>query len=678
MKRPGVAAAAPGLCALSQTGTLPSGCEVPPMRSVTLFLIGVLALVTCLACRGQEPAAPGNNADEAPPAAAAVAPRERLDALRQRLAEVEAAGPGANAAVYRGNLPVAKLHLEKATLYPQWDAARAAEALAAAEKALDALAAGRDLFAGATGLLERAYIAPSDNSVQPYWVYRPKGPAPQTGWPLLVYLHGYVPDTSKINPWLPDDDFWQLAEEHGFLVAVPYGRRNTDFEGIGEQDVLIALEEVQRAYPVDADRVFLGGPSMGGYGVYVIGLHSPHLFAGLAPMCGRSVPYVIENRYPDGIPAFKRIAAEANTPLALVENARNLPIFLQQGELDYLINPEHSRRLAARWKELGYSIRYEEWQGHDHYIYWEREAHAAVFRWAKEVRRVRAPREVVYVTYTPKYGRAYWVRVEGLSQWGKPARIEARIEADNRITVTSSNVTAFTLEPPPDLVDPKQPLVVVTNGRRETHADWQPGQPLTVTLEKAAAGLRKHAALCGPVRETCLSPFLLVPGTRGDAADQERLADWAKRWATEWRAFADGEPTIKPDIEVTEEEIRTHNLILFGERATNAVLARIAARLPVERTPTGYRLGEKETPAADLGLLMVYPNPLAPERLVCVYSGEYWGDGLDINHKLDLAPDFIFFRNELDGADPARTPRAVSCGYFDGRWRLSPELSWTP
>ena len=75
---------------------------------------------------------------------------------------------------------------------------------------------------------------------------------------------------------------------------------------------------------------------------------------------------------------------------------------------------------------------------------------------------------------------------------------------------------------------------------------------------------------------------------------------------------------------------------------------------------------------------MVYPNPLAPERLVCVYSGEFWGDGLDINHKFDLAPDFIFFRKELDVADPSRTPTAICAGYFDSSWQQSDALTWRP
>lgn len=644
-------------------------------NAILLRVLAAVLLLAPTACRAQ-----GAGEGEGRPAATdAAALPGRLEALRARLARAEAQPPGTHAQARRVNLPLARLHLEKAErfLASRWGGEQqAAKALDQAAEVLALLSAGKEALAGATGLVERAYVSPADGSVQPYWIYVPKGSAPQGGWPVLVYLHGYVSDTSKINPWLPGGDFFAVAEEKRFLVALPHGRSNTDFEGIGEQDVLTVIAETKRHYPVNADRFFLSGPSMGGYGVYVIGLHYPHLFAGLAPMCGRSVPYVVETRWPDDLPPFKRLAVAANVPLALVENAKNLPIFLQQGERDYLIDPNHSRTLAARWQQLGYAIQYDEWPGHSHYIYWEDRSHAAIYDWAKSRRRNAAPRTVVYTTYTPKYGRAYWITIQRLREWGKPARVEAHIGDGNRVTVKATNVAGYSLTLPAGLADAARPLVVVTNGKAETHAGWKPGVPLAVALEKPPAGLWKSASRCGPVREVFLSPFLLVPGTRGDAATTRRLAGWAKRWAEEWHAYCEGMPPTRRDTEVTAAEMKTHNLVLFGDRQSNALLARVADRLPVELTPTGYRLGTKTTRADGLGLLMTYPNPLAPERLLCVYSGEFWGDGLDVNHKFDLVPDFIFFRNELDTRDPSRTPTAICAGFFDSRWQFAEALTW--
>lgn len=655
------------------------------MRHLALPVSALVALILTLAgpaCRAQQAPAPAAPADS-PEIQKTV---RRLSVLRNRLAQAEAAGPGNKARAFTVDIPIAKLHLEKAELNLQQtrlflggDTTRAEQSLDWCSQALALLAAGKVAYDGVVGLQERAYVSPADGSVQPYWVYVPKAKAPKSGWPMLVYLHGYVPDTSKINPWLPGEDFWKLSEEKGFMVLVPYGRRNTDFEGIGEEDVVTAIGEAKRYQPVDPDRVFLGGPSMGGYGVYVIGLHYPDLFAGLVPMCGRSVPYVIEQKYPDQVPPFKKIADESNVPIALCENAKNLPVYLQQGENDMLINPEHSHRMVARWQQLGYNIKYDEWKGHDHYIYWDIKSHTDAYDWAAKQRRVDAPKDVVYTTFSPKYCRAYWVTLLGIEKWGKPAHIEAHAGEGNQVTVTASNVTAFRLDLPAKLAQAGT-LTITVNGRKETRDGWQPGTPVTVQIVEQPAGLKKTAALCGPVRETFFAPFLLVPGTSGSGETTAKLADNAKRWAVEWQAFADGVPRMKSDAQVTEEDIKRYNLVLFGDRTSNAILAKIADKLPVELDANGYRVGNERTAAKDLGLLMDYPNPLAPDRLVCVYSGEFWGDGLDINHKFDLVPDFILFKNELDSDafEPSRTPRAVVAGSFDSQWQLSPELTWKP
>ena len=40
------------------------------------------------------------------------------------------------------------------------------------------------------------------------------------------------------------------------------------------------------------------------------------------------------------------------------------------------------------------------------------------------------------------------------------------------------------------------------------------------------------------------------------------------------------------------------------------------------------------------------PNPLNPERYVLIFSGEYWGERLDINHKYDSAARFHGLHNQ--------------------------------
>ena len=86
---------------------------------------------------------------------------------------------------------------------------------------------------------------------KPYYIALPTGYTPLKKWPMLVFLHGYSPSISKINPWILSEDLIEDAQQRGFIVAMPYGRRNSDFVQWGEDDVLRVREEAMRLFAVD-------------------------------------------------------------------------------------------------------------------------------------------------------------------------------------------------------------------------------------------------------------------------------------------------------------------------------------------------------------------------------------------------------------------------------------------
>ena len=63
----------------------------------------------------------------------------------------------------------------------------------------------------------------------------------------------------------------------------PYG---FDWQDWGRLDFEEVFEEVMKEYPIDPDRVYLAGSSMGGQGVWHIGTRNPTQFAALAPQAG--------------------------------------------------------------------------------------------------------------------------------------------------------------------------------------------------------------------------------------------------------------------------------------------------------------------------------------------------------------------------------------------------------
>jgi hypothetical protein len=125
---------------------------------------------------------------------------------------------------------------------------------------------------------------------------------------------------------------------------------------------------------------------------------------------------------------------------------------------------------------------------------------------------------------------------------------------------------------------------------------------------------------------------------------------------------------MKADRDVTAQDHKNYNLILFGTRETNSIIAEAAESLPLELTPDGYRFNKEKFAAKDLGLVLCYPSPFAAGRMIVVQSGTYWGAALPVNHKFDLLPDYTVFDNTLDLSDA--TNNAVVAGYFDHNWQL--------
>ncbi len=330
-----------------------------------------LLYLTCLAL-----ALPG--ACQPNPAAKGV---DYLAALGNLAAKYQAAAAMVMPADVRdSNLPLVALEIDKMQqrLDARWTGALADEAQAASLKAAeDAMArckAGQVAYRGLTGgenaqgYLERAYLCRTDGSAQPYFVRLPADYDPAKRYPLVVFLHGYVPETSKIYPWVLPPQQWKMAADRQMILVLPHGRRNSDFLGIGEVDVLRVIEEMQRFYSIDADRIHMTGSSMGGYGAWALALRHPSLFAALSPMAGQSDFFLWEKR-DRAETAYKTWCVGQNNPIDLIGNARWLPTFVQHGALDTLVPTAHSQLIVPAERKLGYDVTYKEYEGQGHYIY---------------------------------------------------------------------------------------------------------------------------------------------------------------------------------------------------------------------------------------------------------------------------------------------------------------------
>lgn len=593
-----------------------------------------------------------------------------LDSLQTRLEILETRLQKKEVPADPQNLALLKFKIEQAQLLFQnpYDETKTEIAAILARAESIARAKGDAVYPAASQMHERAYIADADGSVQPYWVFVPRDYTPRKKWPLVVFLHGYNPQISKVNAWIPGREIWEPATDRGFIMAVPYGRRNSDFVHVGEDDTLAVTDAVLSRYNVQAERTFLMGPSMGGTGAYAVGLHHPERFAALAAMCARSDLYLWFKLPREDVPEWKRVLYDADDPRHLKLNAFQLPIFMQHGDMDYVVDVEHSRRFYADLKALKFPVFYNEIRYGSHHIYFDSSIFGLTFDWMKQLQRAPVPRRVRFSTGALRNNRSYWVEVNGFQNYSKMAHLDAQIQDGNIIQVQTENVRRFTLKPPAQFLKPGTPITLIVDGV-EAPQKFDVQTPIHWPLETAPPPLmQKTPRRVGPIKECYRDPFLLVYGTQQVGGEDEKNA---RRFLKEWDEYADGKPPIKADKDVTAEDKKNYNLILFGTRETNSLLAQIVDNLPLELTPKGYRVGDAEYSSGgkQLGLLFCYPSPFDALRMIVVQSGLFWGTTLPVNHKFDLLPEYIVYDEEIDLSD--QTNRALTAGFFDDNWNLS-------
>jgi pimeloyl-ACP methyl ester carboxylesterase len=527
------------------------------------------------------------------------------------------------------------------------------------------------------GLSEHAYLSTVDDSAQPYYIFVPRAHDGKTPRPCIVYLHGYSPDLDKLNWQMLPPALLEQADRHGVYIAVPFARSNTDFQSIGEADVIEVLERVSRDLPVDADRVYLMGYSMGGMGTFTLGAHFPGRWAGIVSLAGRPDYYLWKQLDPAKVEPWKRRLLDLEFGAAARGNFRNTPLLMYHGSADSLVRPEQSRRMHQAMRAMGADATLHILPDEDHWIMNRVLETDGIFQWMNHPDRKlnRWPKRVDFTAYSIKYRRSHWVTVHDLIRWGEPIRVQAELNADrSRLEVTTSNVASLTLDLDEQLVGKAPRLTVRINGQE--HPVAKPG-PATfeVVPVKPVGKLRKTPTLCGPIKEALTQRFLLVfgSGEAGDKDDLRRLQDDLSRYAGEWYRFTKSMPLWERADRVTDKHLRSANLVLHGSPSDNLLLKRIADKLPIKITDRGFEFQAQTYDRADHGLVMIYPNPLNPERYVVVRSGLPYGERLPENHKYDLLPDFIIFRRGTDYDD---TDAAVVAGFFDENWQVAERLLW--
>ncbi len=109
----------------------------------------------------------------------------------------------------------------------------------------------------------------------------------QQQWPLILFLHGSgvrgdVLEKIK-KTGLPK--IVETKKDFPFVMVSPQCPKDKSWPSQG-QVLMALLDELVKKYPIDPNRIYLTGLSMGGSGVWKLGCEYPERFAAVVPICG--------------------------------------------------------------------------------------------------------------------------------------------------------------------------------------------------------------------------------------------------------------------------------------------------------------------------------------------------------------------------------------------------------
>lgn len=547
------------------------------------------------------------------------------------------------------------------------------------------LRAGRAPWTEATGLILRGYRSQLDRSVQPYaLVIPPEWKAGSTTPRRLdVVLAGRNEKRTELAFLAEHETKPGEIVPAGALVLHPYGRFCNATKFAGEVDVFEAMRETRQAYPVDPARIVVRGFSMGGASTWHLAAHYPGVWAAASPGAGFTETASYTKALAPGKPprtAWEQTLWRWYDATGYAANLAGVPTVAYSGEID----PQKlaADTMGAALAKEGLALEHLIGPQTAHKYHPETKAKLAT-RLEELTARGRPtwPTEDHLTTYTLRYATSARIRLLEMEQPWDRTDVHVKFTTPHQVAVTTRNVTAFTVRLEP-AVTPSVTIdgTPVTSGATDAGFAWvkMDGrwtfQTAAQMNARAAAQLRKRPGLSGPVDDAFMEPFLFVQPTGQplNAATGAWVAAELKHAVKLWRDLFRGDVLIKDDSAVTDDDLATKHLVLWGDPASNRLLARLLAtgKLPLAWDARQLTFRGQTYASTDHAPVLVFPNPLNPRRYVVVNSGidfrsEAYGTNALQTPKL---PDYAII--DLREAPGPRWPgKIATAGFFDSNWR---------
>jgi predicted esterase len=194
--------------------------------------------------------------------------------------------------------------------------------------------------------------------------------SPKKRHPLMIFLHGKGSGGSdnekQLNGIVRNFASGKFHKKNpSFIFAPQCPDDSKGWRGEYLEDVIDLIKTAIKNLPVDEDRIYITGVSMGGFGTWSALAEAPDLFAAAVPVCGGGNP---------------------STAKAI----KDIPIWTHHGVADPVVSVEFTRRMVDALKKEKGNIKYTEYDaasGIKHDAWTPCYSNPEVYEWIYEQRK---------------------------------------------------------------------------------------------------------------------------------------------------------------------------------------------------------------------------------------------------------------------------------------------------
>jgi predicted esterase len=539
-------------------------------------------------------------------------------------------------------------------------------------------------FAGLRGMVLRAYRSEHLDRWQPYTVQVPATLDLGSPAPLLILLHGSGGDFRNI---ISDAANGQRFTDHPMLIANAGAFHYREYRSLALQDVIAIIDDMCAKYPVDRERIYVQGISLGGRGTLESAALMPDRFAAVSTQGTYGITDCLAD--PAAISRIDPVALglAARTDMRTwLPNLRNTPVEAIVGLNDDTTPPYNGMIFAHLVRELGGEGVVRTFpRGHD--ISMPDYDWGTTRAWMLSHRRNTTPDEVYHRVSCLRYGRNAWTRIQALDDYAGIGEVHARLVAKGSATaavIETVNVAALDLAPH----QPVAQVAFVRDGATRTVLPMPADGRLHVVIgadgsataaqpaaQPATDPQRKRPGRSGPLWDAWSDPVLYVhDAVPGPASERLRLA--AEDSAT-WDLTAGATRlALAASDALTPEQRQRRNLIVFTEDPSACpLLAGIDLPAQLATQPGAVTILLRPAPwSPDRSVVIVVHRA---DRPVSLHEFGIWDECL--HGDWVTARPLPLRKPRYAGQKPNPHPgvQPLAAGVFDATWRPAASTTGT-